>query len=507
MTQALLPAQPVGIVGCGAMGAGIAQVAALAGHPVRLFDARDGAAGAACARIGQQLQRLVDKARLDAAVAEAAAQRLQACASLDEFADCALVVEAIVEQLEPKRELLAALEAVVGDDCVLASNTSSISITALGALLRRPQRLAGLHFFNPAPVMALVEVVSGLATAPQVAQTLQATAAAWGKTPVLARSTPGFIVNRVARPFYGEALRVRGEGGADCATLDAVMREAGGFRMGPFELMDMIGLDINYAVTCSVWSAFYHDARYTPSLQQRELVDAGWLGRKSGRGFYLDGEVAQAATEAPRAAPRAIALHGDDPLAAALARRLGERGVAFERRGAAADARVASVDGCALHASDGRSATARAAADGVAALAVVDLALDYARAPRLALACAEQCPPPSADAAIGLLQAAGYAVSRLADLPGLIVLRTVAMLANEAADAVHQQVADAAAVDRAMRLGVNYPLGPLQWADAIGVQRVREVLAHLGAFYGEDRYRISPLIQQRACAARALSQA
>lgn len=507
-TAAPLPASaPVAVVGAGAMGAGIAQVAALAGHPVRLLDNRPGAAAKAVDELRATLAKLAAKGKLDPAQAEAAASRLTAVASLDALADAALVVEAIVENLEAKRALFRDLEARVGEHCLFGTNTSSISVTAIAAGLARPERLAGLHFFNPAPLMALVEIVSGLATAPAVAATLFATAAAWGKTPVHARSTPGFIVNRVARPYYAEALRLVSEGAADTATLDALYREAGGFRMGPFELMDLIGHDVNFAVTSSVWKAYYHDPRFTPSLVQEELVNAGYLGRKSGRGFYAYGEGAAAPTPtvaAPAPCPATITLFGASPAANALAQRLGAAGVAHGRSPAADDGRLAEADGAVLYVTDGRTATRRAAESGLAATVVVDLALDYAAAPRLALAGALQCPEAARTAAIGLLQAAGFAVAELADVPGLALMRTVAMLANEAADAVNQGVCSPDAVDAAMRLGTNYPCGPLAWAERIGPAAVVAVLGHLAATYGEDRYRISPFLQQRVHAGKDL---
>jgi len=496
----------VAVVGAGAMGAGIAQVAAQAGHPVRLLDNRPGAAAAAIENIRAQFAKLADKGKLSAADAAAAGARLQAADSLADLADCALVVEAIVENLEAKQKLYADLETIVGDDCLFGTNTSSISVTAIGSALKRPQRLAGLHFFNPAPLMALVEIVSGLATDCAVADTLYATAAAWGKTPVHAKSTPGFIVNRVARPYYAEALRLLQEGAADPATLDAVLREAGGFRMGPFELMDLIGHDVNFAVTNSVWRAFYHDPRFLPSLLQQELVDAGFLGRKTGRGFYdYSADAARPApqTEAPCTPAGKIVVCGKSPLAEALAERLQHGKLSFTRA-PSTDGRVAEIGRAALFQTDGRSATERAASDGVANCVLVDLALDYEHAGRLAVAVAAQCEPAAAEAAIGLLQAAGYAVSRLADVPGLAVMRTVAMLANEAADAVNQGVCAADAADAAMRLGVNYPRGPLAWADQVGVATIRDVLANLGASYGEDRYRVSPLIRHAVFAGKTL---
>ena len=253
MSQAPLPQQSiVAVVGTGAMGAGIAQVAAAAGHTVKLLDARNDAAIRAVAGIRSQFAKLAEKGKMSAEAAEAAGQRLLAVNQLSDLADAGLVVEAIVENLEAKQKLYADLEGIVSSECIFGTNTSSISVTAIGAALKRPERLAGLHFFNPAPLMALVEIISGLATDKAVADTLFATANAWGKTAVHAKSTPGFIVNRVARPYYAEALRVAQEGAADYATIDAVLREAGGFRMGAFELMDMIGHDINFAVTNSV---------------------------------------------------------------------------------------------------------------------------------------------------------------------------------------------------------------------------------------------------------------
>ena len=282
--QALPASAVIAVVGTGAMGAGIAQVAASAGHVVKLLDNRPGAAAKAIEGIRAQFGKLADKGKMSAEAAQAAGGRLVAVEQFVELADAALVIEAIVENLEAKQKLYRDLEDIVGADCIFGTNTSSISVTSIGAALQRPERLAGLHFFNPAPLMKLVEIVSGLATGRAVADTLFATAAAWGKTPVHARSTPGFIVNRVARPYYAEALRILNEGGSDCATLDAILRDAGGFRMGAFELTDLIGHDVNYAVTCSVFDAYYGDFRFQPSLIQKELVDAGRFGRKSGRG-------------------------------------------------------------------------------------------------------------------------------------------------------------------------------------------------------------------------------
>ena len=507
MTHAPLSLQTViAVVGTGAMGAGIAQVAAAAGHPVKLLDNRPDAAARAVEGIRAQFAKMAEKGKLTAEAAAAASARLSAVHELADLADAGLIVEAIVENLEAKQTLYRDLEAIVGPDCIFGTNTSSISVTAIGAALKHPERLAGLHFFNPAPLMALVEIVSGLATDKAVADTLFASAAAWGKTPVHAKSTPGFIVNRVARPYYAEALRLAQEGAADYATIDACCREAGGFRMGPFELMDMIGHDVNFAVTNSVWRAFYNDQRFLPSLIQQELVDAGFFGKKTGRGFYdyRDGAVRPAAqTEAAQVPAGMIVVCGESIAAEALADRLTHSGLSFSRA-PDSDGRIAEIGRAVIYVTDGRSATQRAAESGVANTVLIDLALDYDKATRLAMAAAEQCEPSAIAAATGLLQASGFAVSRFLDIPGLAVMRTVAMLANEAADAVNQGVCSETAADAAMRLGVNYPQGPLAWADQVGVESIRNVLANLGASYGEDRYRISPLIQRAVFAGRKI---
>ncbi len=488
----------VAVIGAGTMGAGIAQVAAQAGHRVHLFDVREGAAAQAIASVGGALERRVQAGRMAAEEAAAIAARIAPAASLAEARDAALVIEAVKEDLAVKQALFRELEGLTGPECIFATNTSSLSVTAIGAALAHPGRLVGMHFFNPAPAMALVEIVTGLATAPEVAQAALETAKAWGKSPVLARSTPGFIVNRVARPFYAEALRVLQEGGGDPPTLDAVMRESGGFRMGPFELMDLIGHDVNFAVTRSVHAAYFGEPRFTPSIIQQELVEAGRLGRKSGRGFhdYAKGAPKPAAVELAGPAPRQVVAHGALGALAPLAEAL--RGAGVEVLNAEADASPGRllIDGVALVSSDGRSATERAAADGIAQLVVCDLWLDAAKATRIAIAAADQASPGACEVVAGALRLGGKSVSRLNDVPGLLVLRTVAMLANEAADAVMQGVATARDVDTAMEKGVNYPRGPLAWADALGPAFVVEVLDNLGAAYGEDRYRVSPLLRR-----------
>lgn len=373
-----------GIIGCGAMGAGIAQVVATAGHTVRLLDQHAGALERAVSGIQDNLSKLAAKGKLTSEAAEAAGSRLHATADMQDFADCDLVIEAVVEDLGVKQQLFRKLEGVVSADCVLASNTSSLSLTSIAAACQRPERFVGIHFFNPAPVMQLVEVIPAVQTRTGLAEEVKALVASWNKLPVLTQDTPGFIVNRVARPFYGEAIRIMEEGIADMTTIDWAMTELAGFRMGPFALMDFIGHDVNYRVTESVFTAFFYDPRFKPSFSQKRLFEAGYYGRKSGRGFY------------------------------------------------------------------------NYAADAVA-------------------------PVPTRDEALG---------RRIVD-------RIVALLINEAVDALALNVASAADLELAMTKGVNYPKGLLAWADELGPATVLATLDALYDEYHEDRYRASPLLRRK----------
>ena len=379
----------VGVVGAGAMGSGIAQVAASAGHHVVLGDVNAAAVEKARASITKSLDRDVEKGRVARDGADATLARITAAGALSDgyasYAGCGLVIEAVLEDLAVKRALFAALESVVSDACILATNTSSLSVAAIAGGCARDGRVVGIHFFNPATVMPLVEIVPAITTSPDTVAAARDLIQAWRKVPVVTTDTPGFIVNRIARPFYGESLRILEEGIADAATIDWAMREIGGFRMGPFELMDFIGHDVNFAVTSSVFEAFFFDPRYRPSLTQRRLVDAGLYGRKRGRGFYDY-------------------------------------------------------------------------ADGAAK------------------------PAPVEDAALGRA----------------IVDRVLAMLVNEAVDALYLRVASPADIETSMTKGVNYPKGLLAWGDEIGAAEVLRRLEALQADYGDDRYRPSVLLRRRA---------
>jgi 3-hydroxybutyryl-CoA dehydrogenase len=283
----------IGIIGCGTMGAGIAQVAAKANCMVTVTDTNPDALQRASGVLNQSLQKLVEKGKMDASQAAQISGRIEWTTELSHLQDAALVIEAIVEKLDIKQSVFTALEKIVSADCILASNTSSLSITSIAAACMHPGRVIGIHFFNPAPLMELVEIIPALQTSPSCLQQTRQIIEAWSKKIVQVKDTPGFIVNRIARPFYSEAIRLCEEGVANIETIDFAMKQFGGFRMGPFELMDLIGHDVNYTVTETVWTSFYFDPRYTPSFMQKRLLEAKWLGRKSGRGFYNYAEDAE----------------------------------------------------------------------------------------------------------------------------------------------------------------------------------------------------------------------
>ena len=494
---------PMLVIGAGIMGAGIAQVAAQAGHPVLLHDAREGAAAEAKTKLAKSLDTLVAKGKLTAEAVAQTLARITPVTAIEEAAPVRLVVEAIVEKLDVKRALFKQLEGIVAADCVLATNTSSISVTAIANGLAHPERLVGMHFFNPVPLMKLVEVVSGLQTAPAVAEAIFELSKVWGKTPVHAKSTPGFIVNRIARPYYAETLALLLEQAATPAVLDACLRAAG-FRMGPCELMDLIGHDTNFSVTQSVYEANFYDKRFVPSLVQREMVDGGLFGRKTGRGFYVypnDGAALPVAVhEAPNTAGE-VTVHGTGPIADALEQ---AATAALSAQGWG-PARVTDsgwtgleIDGARLMLTDGRCAAQVAADTGCRDVAVFDrpVVLPVAAGTALAYAVAGGASVAWRGQAAAWLAALGFAPLPLADAPGLVVARTVAMLINEAADAVLQGVCSTEGADAAMKLGVNYPAGPFEWFSRWSAAEVIALLDALDAHYRGERYRVSPWLRR-----------
>lgn len=474
----------VAVVGAGTMGQGIAQVALLAGHRVLIYDINAALAADGAGIVQDRVERMAAKGRIDQAEAEDAISRIAPATGLADLAAAALVIEAVVEDAGVKRALFRALEEVVAPDALLATNTSSLSVTELAAGLAHPGRFLGLHFFNPAPLLPLVEVVTGFATDPAAAESAYATVLGWGKTPVRCADTPGFIVNRIARPFYAEAFAVYEEQGADPATIDAVLRESGGFRMGPFALTDLIGQDVNEAVTRSVWESFFRSPKFTPSLAQRRLVQSGRLGRKSGHGWFPygpDAVLPEPHTAGPEEAPAKVTVVGDLGPASELADLLEEAGIAVTATEHGGPYIQLPGEGQ-LVLADGKTSVE------FADVVYFDLALDYRGCTRVALSASADTSERTLAEAVGLFQKLGKKVSVIGDVPGMIVARTVAMLIDLTADAVARGAASAEDVDTAMRLGVNYPLGPAEWHDRLGRDWAYDLLHHLDERCPGGRY-------------------
>jgi 3-hydroxybutyryl-CoA dehydrogenase len=491
----------IAVIGAGSMGAGIAQLAAQSGHGVRLHDALAGAAAAALVRIAADLDGAVKRGKLQADKRDAVLARITVAETLESLEGCGLVVEAIIERLDVKQGLFRSLEKVLGAGAVFATNTSSISITAVAQGLQHPQRLIGWHFFNPATRMKLVEIIPGVETDPALVSAMHALSKAWGKTSVDAPNAPGFIVNRVARPYYAEGLRLLAERTAPAPAIDKLMVEAGGFALGPFELMDLIGLDVNLSVTESVFQATANDSRYAPHVIQQELVRSGRFGRKSGRGFYAYDKGAE-----PRAVQTVPAAAACPPLRTPakpgllqpLLQRLQAAGVPMSADASLAEETFALVLGgmtVPVALTDGRTAAERGAANDGAPLLLLDLARDYATTTHLGAAAN---PQGSAHLPVlaAVLASASIALIALEDVAGLALMRSVCCLANEAADVMTWTGTTARDIDTAMVLGTAYPLGPLAWADALGAARVATVLANLQAHYGDARYRRAPALSR-----------
>ena len=495
MAYSLSAQTSVAVIGAGSMGAGIAQLAAQSGHMVKLYDAQPGAADNGLKRIAADLDGAVKRGKLPQDARDAVLAHIRVAEGVQALADCGLVIEAIVERLDAKQGLFQQLEAVVAADAVFATNTSSISITAVAQGLQHPQRLIGWHFFNPATRMKLVEVIPGVATDAALIPLVHALSKAWGKTSVDAPNAPGFIVNRVARPYYAEGLRLLAEGLAPAPAIDKLMREAGSFALGPFELMDLIGLDVNLAVTESVFQATAFDVRYAPSLIQQELVRSGRFGRKTGRGFYAYGkDVTPPAVDAvaPADSTGTLRVASDTGLLAPLVQRLQAAGVNVVQH-ADLPADTLAIGDTHIALTDGRTAAERAAGS---ALILLDLARDFSTTTALG-ATASPAAATQLPALAGLLHPAQITLIALADVAGLALMRTVCCLANEAADVMTWTGTQAADIDIAMVLGTAYPMGPLAWADALGASRVVTVLSHLQAHYGDIRYRRAPLLSRQ----------
>lgn len=460
----------VAVIGSGTMGAGIAEVAASSGHPVLLYDIAADAVSRAIEGIRTRLSSRVARGKLSAQACTAILARLKPVTGIEALAEADLVIEAASERLEVKKALFSQLASLCSPQTLLTSNTSSISVTAIAADLPHPERVAGLHFFNPAPVMKLVEVVSGLATSPEVTDLLCELAISWGKQPVRCQSTPGFIVNRVARPFYSEAWRALEEQVASPEAIDAALREGAGFPMGPLELTDLIGQDVNFAVTCSVFNAFWQERRFLPSLYQQELVTAGRFGKKSGQGVYdWRGEKPQ--------------VHWLDDVI----------GTSAAFNASRVSDGVTEIDDALLIETQGETAQSLALRLNKPVVVVDRMERDVA-----VIAAAASNPPAATQKVVQYLQQQGKRVLMIADYPGLLIWRTVAMIINEALDTLQKGVASEEDIDTAMRLGVNYPCGPVAWGERLGWQRLLFLLDNLQRHYGEERYRPCSLLRQRA---------
>ena len=494
------PALILAVAGTGAMGRGIAQVAAQAGISVLLYDAQPGAASNARDGIVATLGRLADKGKITRQELDAASSRLTLTLRLEQLAPAQIVIEAIVENLEIKQQLFKQLEEIVAPTCILASNTSSLSITAIASACKHPERVGGFHCFNPVALMKIVEVIDGLLTAPWVGAALMALGQRVGHTAVRAQDTPGFIVNHAGRGLVTEALRCLGEGIAEFHEIDCIMRDAAGFRMGPFELLDLIGLDVSQPVMESIYRQYYEEPRYRPSPLAAQRLVGGILGRKSGRGFYnYSGQQAQpiAAPPAPTARPRQVWVSQAQPAwgknVRELVQRLGGTIDAGQRPAADALCVVTPLgsDATTLCLSQGLEATRTVAIDCL-------FGVDMDRCGRRTLMTTPLTSPEMRAAAHGLFAADGVPVSVIRDSAGLIAQRIVAMIVNIGCDIAQQRIASPRDIDRAVSLGLGYPQGPLALGDAIGASNILAILEAMQGFYGDPRYRPSPWLKRRA---------
>ena len=487
----------IAVVGAGTMGIGIAEVAASHGQSVKLYDVNFNFALGAKEAMAKRLDARVQRGKISEQQRQTILDNIDVVKDLTALATCQLIVEAIVENLSIKQELFKSLQSICAKDTLFASNTSSISITAIASVLDKPENMIGLHFFNPAPVMKLVEVIAGFRSSEKQLDLGSRLCHFWHKIPVIAQSSPGFIVNRVARPFYGEALKMLQEGVTKTECIDVLMQSAG-FRMGPFSLMDLIGIDINLAVSKTVYASMYNDPRYRPSLIQEEMVAANMLGKKTGQGFYAyhdQKEKPDVAYEPRRTAAKYVSLNLDKQLLADIAKNIkaSKHFVVTEHEAGA----CIQVGECAVLLSNGQTCDQRLQSLPYKHLAQLDLMLDYERCEIIHLAFDSGCDQQTREHIIGMFQLLHKKVMLAQDLPGLVVMRTVCMLINEAADAIENGVCSENDVDLAMQKGVNYPIGLLQWANVLGYAQVVEVLENLQQWFGDDRYRVSPWLRKK----------
>ncbi|MCE8019134.1 3-hydroxyacyl-CoA dehydrogenase [Halomonas sp. MCCC 1A11036] len=488
--------QTLGIVGTGAMGRGIAQIAAQAGLTVYLHDLREGAVAEARDFIGGMWSRGVQKQRLSETEAERYRASLREAATLADLAGCDIVVEAIVEKLDAKQALFTELEGILSDQAVLATNTSSLSVTAIAAACRRPERVIGFHFFNPVPLMTIVEVIPGLRTDAEVTERVEALGQAMGHFTARATDTPGFLVNHAGRAFGTEALRILDESVADHATIDRILVDQGGFRMGPFTLLDLTGLDISHAVMESIYHQYYEEPRFRPSPLTRQRLTAGLLGRKSGEGFYryVEGKPQlPAEPPLPQAEPRPVWIGAEeDEALRQLSELVTAAGWPLE------SSAVPSAEALCLVAPLGEDATACALRLGLAPerCVAVDLLAGLERRRTLMTTPATQAE--YRDAAIVLLGHDGTPVSAIGDSNGFVLQRVAACIVNVASEIAQQGVAEPQTIDRAVELGLGYPRGPLAMGDHYGSRRILTILDNLLAATGDPRYRASLWLRRRA---------
>ena len=476
-----------GVAGAGTMGRGIAQVLAQCGARTLLFDAQPGAARKAKESIAQALGKLVEKGRLPAGDADKTLGRIEIVEALPALAPCHVVVEAIIEDLAAKRILFSALEQSVKDDCILASNTSSLSVTAMASACKRPGRVAGYHFFNPVPVLKIVEVVDGVQTERWATDALTRLAKRFGHTPVRCKDTPGFIVNHAGRAFVPESLRVLSEGVADFATIDRILVDAAGFRLGPFGLMDLVGLDVAHAVMKSMYQQYFEEPKYRPSFIAEPRVAAGLLGRKTGRGWYEYENNNPRKIEEPQAPGSRPSVVWAVP---ELKELMVELGVKPELK--------PTPDALCFVAPLGADTTMTALELGLdpARTVAVDPLFGFSK--RRTLMRSPATSKLALDAAHGLLASDGVPVSVINDSPGFVAQRVVAHIVNVGCDIVQMRIATPEDLDRAVVLGLGYPRGPLAMGDAVGAKKILAVLEAMHEIYQEPRYRPSPWLRRRA---------